>query len=47
MAAKRGKKKVVVKIELGWGGIFSLVVVSFCVFLWMFLLGLWTGQNIL
>lgn len=47
MAARRGKKKVVVKLELGWGGIFSLVTVAFCVFLWMFLLGLWAGKNIL
>lgn len=47
MAARRGKKKVVVKVELGWAGIFSLAVVVFCIFLWMFLLGIWAGQSIL
>ncbi len=46
-AARRGKKKVVVKVELGWGGLFSLAVVVFCVFLWMFLLGIWAGHSIL
>lgn len=46
-AARRGKKKTVVKIELGWGGLLSLAVVVFCVFLWMFLLGIWAGQSIL
>lgn len=47
MAARRGKKQVVVKLELGWGGLLSLAVVVFCVFLWMFLLGIWAGQSIL
>ncbi|ADH86357.1 hypothetical protein [Desulfurivibrio alkaliphilus] len=46
-AARRGKKKTVVRVELGWGGLFSLAVVVFCIFLWMFLLGLWAGQSIL
>ncbi|MDF1615151.1 hypothetical protein [Desulfurivibrio dismutans] len=46
-AARRGKKKTVVKVELGWGGLFSLAVVVFCIFMWMFLLGLWAGQSIL
>lgn len=46
-AARRGKKKTVVKIELGWGGLLSLAVVFFCVFLWMFLLGIWAGHSIL
>jgi len=35
------------RIELGWRGMFGLVVVCFCLFLWMFLLGLWAGQTIL
>ncbi len=46
-AARRKKKNTVVKIELGWGGLLSLGVVIFCIFLWMFLLGLWVGQGIL
>jgi hypothetical protein len=35
------------RIELGWRGMFGLVVVCFCLFLWMFLLGIWAGQTIL
>ena len=35
------------RFELGWSGMFGLVVVLFCLFLWMFLLGLWAGQTIL
>jgi len=35
------------RIELGWKGMFGLVVVCFCLFLWMFLLGMWAGQTIL
>ncbi|MFH7320165.1 hypothetical protein ACHHRT_06050 [Desulfurivibrio sp. D14AmB] len=46
-ATRRSKKKVAVKLELGWGGLVSLAVVAFCIFLWMFLLGLWAGQTIL
>ena len=35
------------RFELGWSGMFGLVVVLFCLFLWLFLLGLWAGQTIL
>ena len=35
------------RFELGWAGMFGLVTVCFCLFLWMFLLGLWAGQTIL
>ena len=35
------------RFELGWSGMFGLVVVCFCLFLWMFLLGIWAGQTIL
>ena len=35
------------RIEFGWRGMFGLVVVCFCLFLWMFLLGIWAGQTIL
>jgi len=35
------------RIELGWRGMFGLVVVCCCLFLWMFLLGIWAGQTIL
>ena len=35
------------RIELGWRGLFGMVIVCFCLFLWMFLLGIWAGQTIL
>jgi len=46
-AKKRKKKRFQIKFELGFGGILSLGVVCFCVFLWMFLLGIWAGQTVL
>jgi hypothetical protein len=49
--AKKGpRKKAPAKrfqFQLGWGGLVSVVVVSLCLFLWMFLLGIWAGQTIL
>lgn len=47
MTAPEKKNKFVVRFELGLLGISSVAVVSFCIFLWMFLLGLWAGQTIL
>jgi hypothetical protein len=35
------------RIELGWRGMFGLVVVCFFLFFWMFVLGIWAGQTIL
>ena len=35
------------RIELGWRGLLSLVLVCFCLFFWMFVLGIWAGQTIL
>ena len=35
------------RIELGWRGMFSLVLVVFCLLFWMFVLGIWAGQTIL
>ncbi|MHB8808760.1 MAG: hypothetical protein ACYC9M_01935 [Desulfobulbaceae bacterium] len=49
MAAK-GKKRSSGKsfrFQLSLGGIVSIAIVSFCLFLWMFLLGVWAGQTIL
>lgn len=46
-AKKRKKKRFQIKFELGFGGILSFGVVCFCVFLWMFLLGIWAGQTVL
>lgn len=33
--------------KLGWAGFFGVVVVTLCVFLWMFMLGVWAGQTVL
>ena len=41
------KKKFTIQFSLSLGGLFGLVVVCFCIFLWMFLLGIWAGQTIL
>lgn len=35
------------RIELGWRGLFSLIVVVVCLFFWMFVLGIWAGQTVL
>ena len=45
----RAKKKPVKKFrfELTLGAIGGIGVVCFCIFLWMFLLGVWTGQTLL
>lgn len=34
-------------VQLGLSGIAGIGVVVFCLFLWMFLLGIWAGQTIL
>lgn len=44
--AKRTQKKKY-KFELTLGAIGGVGVVCFCIFLWMFLLGVWTGQSLL
>lgn len=45
MATANGKKGYRIKFELSISGLLGVVVVCFCVFLWMFLLGLWAGQT--
>lgn len=45
MAAANGKKGYTIKFELSLSGLLGVVVVCFCIFLWMFLLGLWAGQT--
>lgn len=47
MATQRKKKQAKLKFELSRSGVFGIGVVSFCVFLWMFLLGIWVGQKVL
>lgn len=47
MVRARKKKVPKIKFELSRSGILGIVIVIFCVFLWMFLLGLWAGRNVL
>ncbi len=48
MAPRKRKKPVKkVKFQLTRSGIAGIAVVCFCVFLWMFLLGVWAGQSLL
>jgi len=47
MARRKSKKKKKIKFELSLGGILGIGAVLFCIFLWMFLLGIWTGQTVL
>ena len=47
MATTRKPKKKKIRIELTRSGIAGIGVVVFCLFLWMFLLGVWTGQSLL
>jgi len=47
MAAGKKKQVKKFKFELTFGAIGGIGVVCFCIFLWMFLLGVWTGQSLL
>ncbi len=47
MAAGKRKPLKKYKFELTRSGIGGIGVVCFCIFLWMFLLGVWTGQSLL
>ena len=47
VAAKKSRKKKKIKFELTVGGLLGVGAVLFCIFLWMFLFGLWAGQTIL
>lgn len=47
MAATKRKQVKKYKFELTRGAIGGIGVVCFCIFLWMFLLGVWTGQSLL
>ncbi len=47
-AAKKKKKSArTIQFKLTYGGIAGIGVVVFCIFLWMFLLGIWAGQTLL
>ena len=47
MASGKRKKGFAVKFDLSLAGLFGVGVVCFCIFLWMFLLGIWSGQTFL
>jgi len=48
MAPRKRKKPVKkVKFQLTRSGIAGIAIVCFCVFLWMFILGVWAGQFLL
>lgn len=47
MSVATPKKRFLIRFELGIFGLFGLTVVTFCIFLWMFLLGIWAGQTVL
>jgi len=47
MATRKKRRNTKVKFELSRSGIGSAAIVCFCIFLWMFLFGVWTGQSLL
>lgn len=47
MVAVRKNQVKMVRFELTRSSIFGIAVVVFCLFLWMFLLGVWAGQSLL
>lgn len=47
MAGTPRKQVKKVKFELTASAIAGIGVVCFCIFLWMFLLGVWTGETLL
>jgi hypothetical protein len=47
MAVRRKPQAKKLKFELTKSAVAGIGVVSFCLFLWMFLLGVWAGQSLL
>jgi hypothetical protein len=47
MAAEKRKQVKKFRFELTRTAIGGIGIVCFCLFLWMFLLGVWTGQSLL
>lgn len=47
MAQRRKPKAKKLKFELSKSGVGGIAVIVFCLFLWMFLLGVWAGQTLL
>lgn len=47
MAARRKPSVKKLKFELTRSAVAGIGVIVFCLFLWMFLLGVWAGQSLL
>jgi hypothetical protein len=47
MATRKTPRKTRIKFELSRSGIGSIAIVCFCIFLWMFIFGVWAGQSLL
>lgn len=47
MSASKPQGRFVIRFELGLLGMFSLTLVTGCIFFWMFIIGIWAGQTIL
>lgn len=47
MAARRKPAPKKIKFEVTRSGVAGIGIVCFCIFLWMFLLGVWAGQSLL
>jgi hypothetical protein len=47
MAVTPRKQKKKIRFELTLSAIAGVGVVFFCIFLWMFLLGIWAGESLL
>lgn len=47
MVTRRKPKVKKLKFELSKSGVGGIGVIIFCLFLWMFLLGVWAGQTLL
>ncbi len=47
MAGTKRKQVKKLKFELTRSAVVGIGVVSFCLFLWMFLIGVWAGQSLL
>jgi len=47
MAAPRKRARPKIKFELSRSGIGGIAIVCFCIFLWMFIFGVWAGQSLL
>jgi cell division septation protein DedD len=47
MSEPKKQGRFVIRFELGLLGMFSLTLVTGCIFFWMFIIGIWAGQTIL